>query len=140
MAWLRIGDGATLGGRVCVVRGFSPMSVEPKLLYLEDVETGERFDVPRDEGVSRRSGRQKQTQSMTICGCGCRPAARDRGNMLCRLGRLKRQTDRAMDDATQNLVEAYEPAIAALGSVNDAEAASLIAWRQAQQARLLRPF
>jgi hypothetical protein len=46
---LHVGDRVTYGGRRFVVRGFTPLSVEPRCLHLEDAETGEQVDALADE-------------------------------------------------------------------------------------------
>jgi hypothetical protein len=49
MCSLHVGDRVTYRGRTFVVRGFTPLSVEPRFLHLEDAETGEQVDVLADE-------------------------------------------------------------------------------------------
>lgn len=41
-----IGDIVIYGGKHLTVRGFDPLGVEPRLIYLEDVETGKTTSVP----------------------------------------------------------------------------------------------
>jgi hypothetical protein len=40
------GDIITYEGRRCVLEGFTPMSVQPPGVFLRDLETGERFQIP----------------------------------------------------------------------------------------------
>ena len=49
MADLHIGDRVMLRDRAYIVRGFSPMSVMPGRVRLEDVETGEEVEVDADD-------------------------------------------------------------------------------------------
>ena len=44
-----IGDRVTFFGRAYFVRGFSPMSVAPPSILLEDAQTGEELEVPLEE-------------------------------------------------------------------------------------------
>jgi hypothetical protein len=46
---MKIGDLVTYGGRRCYVRGFDPMSVLEKSVYLEDADTAERVKAPLAE-------------------------------------------------------------------------------------------
>jgi hypothetical protein len=41
---LRVGDQIVVDGETLVIAGFSPMSVVPPIVYLNDRETGERLD------------------------------------------------------------------------------------------------
>ena len=45
MRLLKIGVQVTLNGRTCEVVGLTSMSVEPKRVFLRDLETGESFGV-----------------------------------------------------------------------------------------------
>jgi hypothetical protein len=49
MAELHIGERVSLGGRVLVVRGFTPQSVSPSRVHLQDIETGESLEVQMDK-------------------------------------------------------------------------------------------
>jgi hypothetical protein len=42
---MEIGDIVMFGGKRFFVRGFDPAGVEPRFIYLEDVETGEAISV-----------------------------------------------------------------------------------------------
>ena len=48
---VRIGDRIVFRARAHVVSGISPMSVTPAVVHLIDPETGERFEIPRDQLV-----------------------------------------------------------------------------------------
>ncbi|MGH2933413.1 MAG: hypothetical protein ACRDL2_02725 [Gaiellaceae bacterium] len=50
---LRIGDRVVVHGEIVAVAGFSPMSVVPRLVYLDDPETGERLDVALLEEIEK---------------------------------------------------------------------------------------
>lgn len=45
MSELRVGDQIVVDGETVVIAGFSPMSVVPPVVYLNNPETGERIDV-----------------------------------------------------------------------------------------------
>lgn len=45
MSELRVGDRIVVDGETVIVAGFSPMSVIPPVVYLNDPETGEHLDV-----------------------------------------------------------------------------------------------
>jgi hypothetical protein len=49
MVELCIGERVSLGGRVFVVHGFTPLSVSPGRVHLEDVETGEWLEVSTND-------------------------------------------------------------------------------------------
>lgn len=49
MTELHIGEHVSLRGRVLVVRGFTPQSVSPPRIHLEDVETGESLEIQMDK-------------------------------------------------------------------------------------------
>ena len=49
MADFHIGDRVMLRGRVYFIRGFSPMSVAPPRVQLEDAETGEEIEADADD-------------------------------------------------------------------------------------------
>lgn len=57
-----IGDRVTFSGRPYFVRGFSPMSVTPPTIHLEDEQTGEELEVAIDQltGAMQRGRRDKQ--------------------------------------------------------------------------------
>lgn len=44
-----IGDRVTLFDRAYLVRGFSPMSVTPPCIHLEDAETGELVEIALEQ-------------------------------------------------------------------------------------------
>jgi hypothetical protein len=46
---MELGNAVTYRGRVCVLRGLDPMSVDERRALLEDQHTGERFWVPLGE-------------------------------------------------------------------------------------------
>jgi hypothetical protein len=46
---MELGTAVTYRGRVCVLRGLDPMSVDERRALLEDQHTGERFWVPLGE-------------------------------------------------------------------------------------------
>lgn len=51
---MKIGDKVTYQGRLYVLRGFDPVSVSPRHVYLEETESGETVvvlldDIERDE-------------------------------------------------------------------------------------------
>jgi hypothetical protein len=46
---MELGTAVTYRGRVCVLRGLDPMSVDERRALLEDERTGERFWVPLHE-------------------------------------------------------------------------------------------
>jgi hypothetical protein len=48
-AAMRIGDPVLYDGRLYLLRGMEPMSVDERKAELEDPETGERLRVPWDE-------------------------------------------------------------------------------------------
>jgi hypothetical protein len=48
-AAMRIGDPVLYDGKLFVLRGMEPMSVDERKAELEDPETGERLRVPWDE-------------------------------------------------------------------------------------------
>jgi len=60
MAEIRIGVRVSLRGRALRVVGFSAASEEPRQLFLEDEETGERFVV-----TTRILGVRRVTQDLT---------------------------------------------------------------------------
>ncbi|MEN3341586.1 MAG: hypothetical protein V7644_990 [Actinomycetota bacterium] len=61
---LTIGDRLIYGGRACVVHGFSPMSVQPELVYLADAAEARSRDslrvVPVDACAFAPRGREQQ--------------------------------------------------------------------------------
>jgi hypothetical protein len=46
---MELGNAVTYRGRVCVLRGLDPMSVDERRALLEDELTGDRFWVPLQE-------------------------------------------------------------------------------------------
>ena len=50
-----IGDRVTFFGRAYFVRGFSPMSIDPPTIHLEDAQTGELVEVAIDDLIGRSS-------------------------------------------------------------------------------------
>ena len=52
---MEIGDILTIGGRELRVSGLDPTSADPRLLYLEDVRTGQKIAVSLEE-ISRSAG------------------------------------------------------------------------------------
>ena len=44
-----IGDRVTFFGRAYLVRGFSPMSVTPATMQLEDADTGKQLEIAIDD-------------------------------------------------------------------------------------------
>jgi hypothetical protein len=46
---LHIGDRVTFLGRAYYVRGFSPFSIAPPMIYLEDAQTGGQLELPVDD-------------------------------------------------------------------------------------------
>ena len=55
-AAMRIGELVLYGGRLYVLRGVEPMSVDERKAELEDPVTGERLRVPFDEVEEPREG------------------------------------------------------------------------------------
>ena len=55
-AAMRIGELVLYGGRLYVLRGVEPMSVDERKAELEDPVTGERLHVPFDEVEEPREG------------------------------------------------------------------------------------
>jgi hypothetical protein len=53
MSELRVGDRIVVRGETVVIAGFSPVSVVPAIVYLDDPETGERLDAVLLEEVVR---------------------------------------------------------------------------------------
>jgi hypothetical protein len=53
---MRIGELVLYGGRLYVLRGVEPMSVDERKAELEDPVTGERLRVPFDEVEEPREG------------------------------------------------------------------------------------
>ena len=56
---MQIGDLLTHDGRRYLLRGFDPQSVIPRLVYVEDVETGEQSTLLFEEmslSLTRRGG------------------------------------------------------------------------------------
>jgi len=49
MGEFQIGDRVTFCSRATFVRGFSPISVAPSTIHLEDAETGTQLEVTMDE-------------------------------------------------------------------------------------------
>jgi hypothetical protein len=45
MSELRVGDHIVVDGHTVVVAGFSPISVVPAIVYLNDPQTGEQLDI-----------------------------------------------------------------------------------------------
>jgi hypothetical protein len=56
---MRIGDHLTYDGRLCVLVGLDPMGVADRNAQLEDVGTGERFQVPV-EALEEGGGLQEE--------------------------------------------------------------------------------
>jgi hypothetical protein len=54
-----IGERVTFFGRAYFVRGFSPMSITPPSIQLEDAQTGEQLDVALDELTGKLPVRRK---------------------------------------------------------------------------------
>jgi len=52
-----IGDIVMYSGKRFSVRGFDPLGVEPRLIYLEDLETGKTTSVPFAEPSGGMPGR-----------------------------------------------------------------------------------
>jgi len=46
---MKIGDLVLYHGRACYLRGFDPMSVLDRRVFLEDAETGEELSAPASE-------------------------------------------------------------------------------------------
>jgi hypothetical protein len=44
MSELRVGDHIVVDGQTVVIAGFSPISIVPPIVYLNDPQTGERLD------------------------------------------------------------------------------------------------
>jgi len=55
---LRIGDQIVIHGETVVITGFSPISVVPPIVYVDDPETGEKLDTVLLEELekAKRSG------------------------------------------------------------------------------------
>ena len=50
-----VGDQVTFFARAFYLRGFSPMSVTPPTIHLEDAQTGEQLEITVDELTGKAS-------------------------------------------------------------------------------------